>query len=71
MENIFIYWIDVYVGGYRRGVSHASEDGLKMLCNRKIEKMKWDGGYDSVEKYEPECKLCKKALAKIRLKKAS
>jgi hypothetical protein len=61
MEEYFIYWKDVYVGGYRRGVSHASKDGGKTACGRKM-KMDWDGGYDSIEKYKPECKLCKRAL---------
>ena len=65
MENILIYWIDKYVGGYRKGASHASVDGLNMLCGRKITNGNWDGGYHSVERYKPECKKCLKALAKI------
>lgn len=48
MEEIFIYWIDKYKAGYRSGVSHASRDGATTLCNRTMEEMKWDGGYNSL-----------------------
>lgn len=62
LSEIYIYWKDVYSGGYRKGVSHASKDGGVTLCGRKIEKMEWDGGYSSIEEYDPECKLCVRKL---------
>lgn len=62
MDKWFIYWIDKYLGGYRKGVSHASNDGDKTACGRKIG-MEWDGGYNSIEVNEVECKKCKRALA--------
>lgn len=62
MDKWFIYWIDKYVGGYRKGVSHASNDGDETACGRKIG-MEWDGGYNSIEVNEVECKKCKRALA--------
>lgn len=62
MAEYFIYWKDVYVGGYRKGVSHASKDGDKTACGRKMG-MDWDGGYNSIERYPVECKACKRVLA--------
>lgn len=66
MDEIFIYWIDKYKDGYRSGVSHASKDGAKTLCNRTIEEMKWDGGYTTLETHNVECKNCLKALANFK-----
>ena len=61
MENYFLYWIEKYVKGYRIGVSHASSDGIRTLCNRKID-MIWDGGYHDLNKYDVECKICKRKV---------
>ena len=59
--DYFLYWIEEYVKGYRKGVSHASNDGHKTLCNREIT-MKWDGGHHDLNKYNVECKLCSRKI---------
>lgn len=61
-KNIWIYWIDRYVSGYRAGVSHGSKDGLKTLCGMNMKPLKWDGGYSTAEYEEIECKKCLKNL---------
>jgi len=59
MKDYSLYWIEKYVKGYRIGVSHASSDGITTLCNRKIG-MTWDGGYHDLNRYDVECKTCKR-----------
>ena len=67
-KEIFIYWIDKYIGGYRAGVSHASKDGLITLCKRNMKTMVWDGGYINIEEAAVECKNCQKVINSTFLK---
>lgn len=65
MVNYLIYWKDVYVGLYRKGVSYASKDGLKTACGRNMGP-DWDGGYNSVKIDTIECKSCTRALKSLQ-----
>ncbi len=71
MEDYWIYWIDKYVGGYRKGASHAIKDGeTKTLCGLQTGNrngMMWDGGYHHAGEYMPDCKRCKCALEKLKI----
>ena len=60
----FIHWIDKYSGGYRSGVTHATpDDGSdKSLCGIDYSKHNIDGGYETTETLQPECKKCLKLL---------
>ena len=60
----YIYWIDKYSGGYRKGVSHASFTGVIAVCGTNLTPS--DGGYHSVRDSKPECKKCLKKLNRIK-----
>ncbi len=64
----YIFWIDKYVNGYRKGVTHAfADDGTcKSLCGIKSENIDLDGGYDTAnDGHEIECKKCLKSYNNI------
>ena len=60
-----IFWIDRYVKGARVGPTHgADETSSKTLCGLPFDSHFWDGGYETTETTEIECKKCLKAIVK-------
>ena len=60
----YICWIDKYVNGYREGVTHAVlDDGRdKSICGLNFKNKHMDGGYQTTEQLNPECKKCLKRI---------
>jgi len=64
----YIHWVDKYSGGYRVGATHASVDGSKSLCGIDYTNKPMDGGYQTTEELEPECKRCRAKMNLLKLK---
>ena len=63
-KEYWIYWVDRYSGGAIVGAFHAlDDDTFKTLCGLDFnDRMDIDGGYNSTDEQQPNCKKCLKKL---------